>query len=74
MPNVALEQEAIAAAITIALLYRPTVFTRFGYTSTQHVQSKPSRDFALTEALSSKVGLLQNFCANKKLILLSSNL
>jgi len=65
MPNIALEQEVIAAAIPTALL------TRFGCTPTQHVQSKPNRDFALTEALTCEVGLLQNFRAHKKWIPLS---
>ena len=49
------------------------VFTRFGCTLPQHVQLKPSRDFALTEALTSEVGLLQNLRAFRKWIPFSSN-
>jgi len=47
MPNVALEQEVIAAAITIAFSAAYTVSTRFGSTPTQHVHPKPNSDFAL---------------------------
>jgi len=51
--TIAVEQEVIAADITIARASY-TVFTRFGCTPTQHVQSKPSRDFALRQWLPTK--------------------
>jgi len=70
--DIALEPEFIAAAITIALPIQNCIYS-FGCTPTQHFQSKPSRDFALTEALTSEVGLLQYFRACKKWIPFSSN-
>jgi len=69
MPDIAVEQEAIAAAIPTALLLLH--FHASDVTPTQHVQSKPNRDFALIEALTSEVGLVQNIRSYKKWIPLS---
>ena len=73
--SIALEQEFIAAANTIALPIQCCICTLQMYTNTacSFVQSRPSRDCALTEALISEVGLLQNFRAYKKWIPFSYN-
>ena len=67
--NTAVEQEGIAAAMTIALLIL------YLHTSDVHQHSTFEAEQRLcSEALTSKVGLLQNFRAYKKWIPLSSNL
>jgi len=70
MPNIALEQEAIAAAITIALiLYLHACDVHQHYTA----RSTKAEQRLCSEALTSEVGRLQNFHACKKWIPLSSN-
>jgi len=66
-PTLHLSKNSSRPQLRCRFLYS-TVFTRFGCTPTQHFQSKPSRDFAPTEALTSEVSLLQNFRACKKQI------
>jgi len=65
MPNIALEQEVIAAAITIALIL-------FLYAS-DAARSTETEQRIFSEALTSNVGVLQNFRVYKKWIPLSSN-
>jgi len=69
MPNVALEQEFIAAAITFALLY--CIYTLLMYTNTAHLTEVEQQ--LCSEALTSEVGLLQKFRAYKKWIPFSSD-
>jgi len=61
MPNIALEQEVIAAAITIALIF----YTLLMYINT--ARSTEAEQRLCSEALTSEVGL-QNFHAYKKWI------
>jgi len=69
MPNIALEQEVIAAAITIALiLYLHT--SDVLYINAE--RSTEAEQRLCSEAMTSEVGLLQNFGAYKW-IPLSSN-
>jgi len=56
MPNITLEQEVIAAAITIALYY---IYTLLMHTNT--ARSTKAEQRLCSEALTSDVGLLQNF-------------
>jgi len=63
MPKIALEQEVIAAAITIALIF----YTFLMYTNTARSTEEEQR--LCSEALTSEVGFLQNFRAYKKWIL-----
>jgi len=68
MPSIALEQGVIAATITIArLLY--CIYTLLMYTNT--ARSTEAERRLCSEALTSEVGLLQNFRAYKKWIPLS---
>ena len=62
MPNIALEQEVIAAAMTIGLIF----YTLMMYTNT--ARSTEAEQRYCSEALTSEVGLLQNFRAYKKWI------
>jgi len=68
MPNIALEQEVITAAITIALIL-------YLHTSDVHHTARPTEaeERLFSEALTSVVGLLQNLRGYKKWIALSSN-
>jgi len=70
MPNLALEQEVIEAAITIELILYLHA-SDVGYTNT--ARSTEAEQRLCSEALKSDVGLLQNFRAYKKWISLSSN-
>ena len=63
MPNTALEQEVIAAAVTIALVF----YTLLMYTNT--ARSTEAEQRFCSKALTSEVGPLQNFRAYKKWIL-----
>jgi len=65
MPYIALEQEAIAAAITTALY----IYTLLMYTNTE--RSTEAEQRLCSEALTCEVGLLQNFRAYRKWIPLS---
>jgi len=72
MPNIALEQEVIAAAITIALVLL------YLHASDVHQQRNRARSTEAeqrlgSEALTSEVGLLQNVRAYKKWIPSTSN-
>jgi len=71
MPNVALEQEVIAAASTSAFVIAYCIYTLLVYTNT--ARSTEDEQRLSSEALTSKIGLLQNFRACKKWISLSSN-
>jgi len=51
MPNTALEQEVIVVAITIALVILYLHASDVQCTPTQHIQPKPSSDFALRRLL-----------------------
>jgi len=66
--SITVEQDVIAAAITIARASY-TVFIRFGCAPTQH----EAEQRLCSEALTSDVGLQQNFGSYKKWIPLSSN-
>jgi len=68
MPNVALEEEVIAATITIALIL-------YLHVSDVHHTARPTEaeQRLCSEALTSEEGLLQNFRGYKKWIALSSN-
>jgi len=70
MPNIALEEEVIAAAITIALIAY-CIYTLLIYTNT--ACSTETEQRLCSEALTSDVDLLQNIRAYKKWIPLSSN-
>jgi len=65
MPNIVLEKEVIAAANMIG------IYTLLIYTST--ARSTEAEQRHCSEALTSELGLLQNFRAHKKWIPLSSN-
>jgi len=67
MPNIALEQEAIAAAITITLV----ILYLHDSDVHQHSTFTEAEQRLCSEALTSKVGLLQSLRAYKKLIPLS---
>ena len=71
-PILQLSKNSLRPPLRLRFLYS-IVYTRFGFAPTQHFQSKPSRDFPLTEALTSEIGLLQNFRAYRKWIPFSSN-
>jgi len=67
MPNIALEQEVVAAAIAIALIF----YTLLMYTDT--ARSIEAEQRLCSEALTSEGCLLQSFGRYKKWIPLSSN-
>jgi len=69
--NMAIEQEVIGAAITIAFLTLYLHSSDVLYTNTARSIEAEQR-LALTETLTSEVGLLQNFRAYKKWIPLPS--
>jgi len=62
MPNIALQQEVIAAAITIALIF----YTLLMYTNT--ARSTEAEQRLCSKALTSGVGLLHNFRGYKNWI------
>ena len=71
MPYITLEQKVIAAAITIALVILYSIYTLLMYTNT--TRSTEAEQRLCSEALTSEVGLLQNFRAYKMWISLPSN-
>jgi len=71
MPNIAVEKEVVAAAITIVLVILCSIYTLLMYTNTAHSTEAEQR--LCSEALTSEVGLLQNFRAYNQWIPFSSN-